>query len=97
MPQPLARCTDRETLRSVKPRRTNDSTSSRNGSGWTVDLAGADQPLEAVLVGGQPEEPVLLDDPLERRAVLGATSVHRVGPLVELLAADAVVAAYSRL
>ena len=77
---------------SFNPRRTNDSTSSRNGAGWTVSASGADELIEVVLVGGQPEEPVLLDDPLERGAVLRTTPVDGVGRFVELLAADAVVA-----
>ncbi len=80
---------------------------------------GPDEPLEVVLIGGQPEEPVLLGDPLEDGAVVGAPKLNRmirsrvasfrgedpvrhggrssafagrIMSVIELLAADAVVA-----
>src|SRR5688500_14939820 len=59
--------------------------------GANDEFAGADDLFDVVLVGGQPEEPVLLHDPFQGVSVLGTAAVDEVGAAVELLAAVAVV------
>ena len=85
----LARAADREVLQAAL-----DEAPRLVGAELRQDEVG---PLvvereQPVLVGGEPEEPVLLLDPLGLDAVLGALAVDELGLGLERLAPDAVEA-----
>ena len=77
----VAQATGDEALRLVRPKRRQDEVGP-----LLVEL---EQPI---LVGGEPEEPVLLLDPLGLDAVVGALAVDELVLALEGLAADAVEA-----
>ena len=65
---------DRLIEKSSRPPRMNPSISLRRKSGWTKSGMLLEVPLEPFLVGRQPEEPVVLGEPLQRRPSGGSGS-----------------------